>query len=300
MTGMIFDIQHFCVDDGPGIRTTVFLKGCPLRCAWCHNPEGLSRKIQVAFQADQCVYCGRCVPACSKSCHKVSAGIHDLNRTECVLCTKCTEVCPMNALRVMGREASVEEVLSEVLKDQLFYAQSGGGMTLSGGEPFEQSEFAVALLKAGKLAGLHTCVETSGFCPQQVIEAAAKWTDLFLFDVKETDPIRHKQFTGVDNTLIISNLRRLNELGIPVVLRCPIIPEYNACQEHLKGIAELANSLNNVQEIHLEPYHPFGVDKYSTLGLEAQCSSRDFMPGEDSQHWMNMLQPLVNVNVRIS
>lgn len=300
MTGMIFDIQHFCVDDGPGIRTTVFLKGCPLRCAWCHNPEGLSRMVQVAFHADQCVHCGRCVPACSKGCHQVSADAHKLNRAECVLCTECTAVCPVNALRVMGRVVSVEEVLADVLKDQLFYVQSGGGMTLSGGEPFYQSEFTLALLKAGKQAGLHTCVETSGFCPQKVIEEASEVTDLFLFDVKETDPIRHKQFTGVDNALIVSNLRHLNKLGVPVILRCPIIPGYNARQEHLEGIAALANSLSNVQEIHLEPYHPFGVDKYANLGMEAEYDSREFMSSEDSQHWLNVMKTLVNVNVRIS
>lgn len=206
----------------------------------------------------------------------------------------------MNALRVMGREVSVDEVLADVLKDRLFYQQSEGGMTLSGGEPLAQHEFAIALLKAAKAAGLHTCVETSGFCSESVIREAAALTDLFLFDVKETDPVLHRQYTGVDNAQIISNLHHLSEIGTPVILRCPIIPGYNARKEHFKGIAALAHSLHNVVEIHLEPYHPFGVDKYANLGLEAECQNREFMSQEDAQLALNFLKPLVQVPVRIS
>lgn len=206
----------------------------------------------------------------------------------------------MDALRIIGRMADVDEIIADVLKDQLFYQQSGGGMTLSGGEPFYQSEFAIALLKAGKKAGLHNCVETSGFCPTAVIEEAALSTDLFLFDVKETDAALHKQFTGVDNALILANLCRLSEMGVPVTLRCPIVPSYNVRTDHLKGLAALTNSLKSIVEIHLEPYHPFGVNKYDQLGFDADCKDREFMPAEDVQQVQSFLESLVHVPVRIS
>ena len=173
-------------------------------------------------------------------------------------------------------------------------------MTLSGGEPFYQSEFSIALLKSAKEAGLHTCVETSGFCPTSVIEEAAPLTDLFLFDIKETDEALHKQFTGVDNALILNNLRRLSELRAPVILRCPIIPGYNARQEHLDALATIVKSLNHIMEIHLEPYHPFGVNKYDDLGLDAKCKNREFMPSEDALQAQRFLESLVPIPVRIS
>lgn len=281
MDGMIFDIQHFCVDDGPGIRTTVFMKGCPLHCAWCHNPEGISRQLQISYRKDACAACGRCVEACPQSCHqrKQESNLynHLYYRSNCSVCGKCVEACPAEALKVMGRTATVEEVLRDVLKDKLFYDTSDGGITLSGGEPFFQSAFAIELLKAAKQAGLHTCVETSGYTSESVIREAAEYTDLFLLDMKETDPLLHKQFTGVDNEVILHNAKVLSELKKDIILRCPIIPGYNDREEHFAGIAHLANALETVREIHIEPYHPFGVDKYYELGLKPIYENREFM-----------------------
>lgn len=300
MKGMVFDIQHFCVDDGPGIRTTVFMKGCPLRCAWCHNPEGLSRKVQITYFADKCLSCGRCAAACDHGGHSIAEDGHVFSREGCVQCGACVEACPAGALKVAGREMEPEEALREVLKDRPFYENSGGGITLSGGEPFFQSEFALELLRGARQAGLHTCVETSGHCPKEVIEAAAELVDLFLFDVKETDGELHKRFTGVDNARILENLRVLAEKNRPVILRCPIIPGCNDRREHILGIAQLANSLRNVREVHLEPYHPFGVDKYTRLGLEPSYASKEFMPNEDIESMRELLQSRVAVPVKIS
>ena len=300
MTGMVFDIQHFCVDDGPGIRTTVFMKGCPLRCLWCHNPEGLSRAKQVSYDEDKCVDCRRCVAACERHAHQVVSGKHTLDRGICVRCGHCIEACPVEALRIFGQEMSVEEVLEDVCKDRLFYETSEGGVTLSGGEPFYQSEFTIALLKAAKAAGLHTCVETSGFCSEQVIREAAPFVDLFLLDIKETDPVRHKEFTGVDNGPILHNAELLSDLQKDMILRCPIIPGCNDREAHYQAIAGLANRLKTVREIHIEPYHPFGVDKYLNLGMEAGYDSREFMENDKAEEAVAVIRKYTEVEVKIS
>lgn len=298
--GTVFDIQHFCVDDGPGIRTTVFLKGCPLRCVWCHNPEGLEAKPQMFFHADKCVLCGRCADACERNGHVFTEDGHILERKYCIHCGTCAEACPTDALRVTGKEMTVEEVLADVLSDKPFYETSGGGMTLSGGEPLSQGKFACSLLKAAKDAGLNTCIETSGFCPESVLEEAAAYTDLFLLDVKETDDVRHKQFIGVERDRILRNARRLSELQKPIILRCPVIPGCNDREEHFRQIAALAAELGTVREIHLEPYHPFGIDKYESLGIEPAYMNRVFMPKEQAEKWRQLLQNCTDLPVVIS
>lgn len=299
-TGTVFDIQHFCVDDGPGIRTTVFLKGCPLRCAWCHNPEGLSVTPQMFFHTDKCVLCGRCVAVCDRGGHSIVEDKHVFARENCIRCGACVAACPAEALRITGKDMTVDEVLADVLSDKPFYETSGGGLTLSGGEPLSQGKFACALLKAAKDAGLNTCVETSGFCSEDTLEEAAAYTDLFLLDVKETDDARHKQFTGVDREKILRNARRLASLQKPIILRCPVIPGCNDREEHFRQIAALAADLGTVREIHLEPYHPFGVDKYESLGLEPVYANRVFMPGEQSEKWQKLLQSCTDIPVVIS
>lgn len=299
-TGIIFDIQHFCVDDGPGIRTTVFLKGCPLGCIWCHNPEGKSGNMQLSFEEEKCVRCGRCLTACKLGVHSFSGEKHRLNRKNCVGCGACVKACPAEAFRIFGRKVSVSEVLSDVLKDRAFYVNSGGGITLSGGEPLRQGEFTLELLKASKQAGLHTCMETCGFGQKEVLQEVAQFTDLFLFDIKETDKDLHKKFTGADNELIMSNLFLLDELDKEVILRCPVIPGCNEREEHFLKIADLANKLKNVREIHVEPYHPFGLDKYQKLGMEAVYQNKEFMPGERAAACINLIRMYTDVEVKIS
>ena len=298
MTGTVFNIQRFCVNDGPGIRTTVFLKGCPLSCAWCHNPESNSARPELFYDADQCVSCGRCVSLCPQKAHLMENGRHQLRRESCVRCMACAEThCP--ALAAAGETRRAEDVMAEVLRDRPFYQASGGGMTLSGGEPFFQEAFALKLLRLAREAQVHTCVETCGFAPLSVLEQAARWVDLFLYDIKLTDPALHRQWTGVSNDRILENLRALDKMGAKTVLRCPVIPGVNDTPAHFQGVAKIANSLMHLQEIHLEPYHPLGVSKARRLGRESLLEGS--FPSEAAvQDWIRQIQPLVRVNVRKS
>jgi glycyl-radical enzyme activating protein len=270
MTGMVFDIQKFSLHDGPGIRTTVFLKGCPLRCLWCHNPEAHEAGPEISFIPSKCVGCGVCVQACPQNGHAIASdGTHSFHRTRCRRCGACTETCYAKALESIGGEMSVAAVLTDVEKDKPFYATSGGGMTVSGGEPLFQFDFTLALLQEAKRHGLHTCIETCGFAPFERLERLVPVVDLFLYDYKETDPARHREYTGVPPEVIVDNLVRLDRLGAKSILRCPIIPGLNARDDHFAGIAALANRLRNLGEIHLMPYHPLGHPKSARLGKQA-------------------------------
>ena len=299
MTGTVFNIQRFCVNDGPGIRTTVFLKGCPLSCAWCHNPESKSPRPELFYDADKCVSCGRCVSLCPQKAHLMENGRHQLQRESCVRCMACAEThCP--ALAAAGETWRAEDVMAEVLRDRPFYQASGGGMTLSGGEPFFQEAFALDLLRLAREAQVHTCVETCGFAPLSLLEQAARWVDLFLYDIKLTDPALHRQWTGVSNDRILENLRALDKMGAKTVLRCPVIPGVNDTPAHFQGVAKIANSLTHLQEIHLEPYHPLGVSKARRLGRESLLEGISFPSEAAVQDWIRQIQPLVRVNVRKS
>ena len=299
MTGTVFNIQRFCVNDGPGIRTTVFLKGCPLSCAWCHNPESNSARPELFYDADQCVSCGRCVSLCPQKAHLMENGRHQLRRESCVRCMACAEThCP--ALAAAGETRRAEDVMAEVLRDRPFYQASGGGMTLSGGEPFFQEAFVLDLLRLAREAQVHTCVETCGFAPLSLLEQAARWVDLFLYDIKLTDPALHRQWTGVSNDRILENLRALDKMGAKTVLRCPVIPGVNDTPAHFQGVAKIANSLMHLQEIHLEPYHPLGVSKARRLGRESLLEGISFPSEAAVQDWIRQIQPLVRVNVRKS
>ena len=268
---LVFNIQKFSVNDGAGIRTTVFLKGCMLDCVWCHNPESKSPKPQLFLNSRLCVGCGAC--------------------------GACVDAC-VGALEMSGNPMTVEEILAEVRKDKAFYDNSGGGMTVSGGEPLFHPSFTLALLKAAKEEGLHTCIETSGFAAWKDVEALIPYVDLFLWDVKETDAALHKQFTGVDNARILENLHRLDAAGAKMVLRCPIIPGYNARPEHLAGIAALANSLANVQRIEVEPYHPRGSSKSAAIGENYALEGLGF-PAEDVvKGWMETIAAATSVPVK--
>ena len=296
--GTIFDIQHFCVDDGPGIRTTVFLKGCPLSCLWCHNAEGISGKKQLAFQRENCVLCGACVTACPAACHKV-AEKHEICFSQCLACGACTRACPTEALKIYGKMMTVDAVMERVLLDRPFFESSGGGVTLSGGEPLYQAEFALALMESIKNEGLHLCVETSGFCSRAVMNRAAYYTDLFLFDIKHTDPAMHKKLTGQDNAGIMENLQLLSELDKKVVLRCPLIPGCNDTEEHYLAVAELSCRMKNIMEIQLLPYHPFGLDKFYALGLEPGYQNQELMSQTSAELACHMIQKHTKTPVKV-
>jgi pyruvate formate lyase activating enzyme len=269
-TGQIFDIQRFSIHDGPGIRTTVFLKGCPLRCLWCGNPESIRAEPSLSYQADKCIACGQCIAACPEEALSADAdGRAELDRQRCTECGRCAPHCDAKALEMVGREASVEEVMATVLRDRDYYRESGGGMTLSGGDPIFQPRFAEALLRAAKAHHLHCCVETSGYALGGVFNALLPLVELWLYDYKETDSRRHERFTGKSNELILANLQRLHDAGARILLRCPLIPQHNATKEHLDGIAALAGRLPKLQGVELLPYYDLWRAKLERFGFES-------------------------------
>jgi pyruvate formate lyase activating enzyme len=296
--GLIFDIQRFSIHDGPGIRTTVFMKGCPLSCLWCHNPESQAAKPELFFSPEKCIGCGNCVEACARGCHRFEDDIHVLDRDRCVCCGDCRLDCYAQALELVGKTMTVEEVLAEVLKDRPFYTKSGGGVTLSGGEPMQQFEFARALLVAAKRAGLSTCIETSGMSTAERFVALIPSVDLFLYDIKETDPEVHRQCTGAENRAIVENLRSLDRAGALLILRCPIIPGLNDRDTHFQQIAELAGSLTHVKEIHVLPYHALGTAKSRRLGKMPPLAETP-MPDElQTRQWISSIQAHTGLPVR--
>ena len=291
--GNIFDIQRFSVHDGPGIRTTVFLKGCPLNCIWCHNPESQRTTDNLAFYESKCVKCGACIEVCPNSVHIINGEKHALDRHGCLSCGKCVEACSYGALEIYGKRETVESIISEVARDKTFYKNSGGGMTVSGGEPLMQGDFLVALLKSAKDEGIHTCIETSGFGSEKVVRSVAEYTDIFLFDVKATNDEKHKKLTGVPFSPIKKNLLLLDSLGKNIVLRCPLVPGINTDEEHIENIAEIAVSLENLLEINVMAYHTLGNGKYDALGMDNKMSGHDAMSKEDKEKYINAISEAI-------
>lgn len=289
MNGMIFDIKKFAINDGPGIRTAVFLKGCPLKCWWCHNPESQEKSPELSFSPDKCIGCGFCQSVCPNG----------LNRENCIHCGKCTAKCYAGARELIGREASVSEILAEVIKDRPFYENSGGGMTISGGEPLYQPDFTALLLAAAKQEGLHTCLDTSGFASWSVVKKILPLVDLFLYDLKETDAEKHLLYTGVPLDIILENLQKIDAAGGKMILRCPLIPGLNDRKAHAAEIARIASGLKNLQEINLMPYHPLGESKLVRLGKDSRYSG-DFAPKQALEELRLLIGECVSVPVSFS
>jgi pyruvate formate lyase activating enzyme len=267
MTGTIFNIMRFAVNDGPGIRTTVFLKGCPLACSWCHNPEGLHASAEVAYRPERCAHCGACIEACPE--HALTDSLEGVQRSMdlCVSCGTCAGACVTGAREEMGREITVNALLTELLKDLVFYEESGGGVTFSGGEPLLQFEFLIEALAACKHAGLRTAVETTGFASAEKVRSLLPMTDLFLYDLKIMDLDRHRLFTGVSNARILENLRMLAGEGAPLIVRVPLIPGVNDDEDNICGVAAMVAGLETVPPIHLLPFHAGASGKYRALGM---------------------------------
>lgn len=264
--GRLFDIKRFSIHDGPGIRTTVFLKGCPLKCRWCHNPESQSPAAQLLMHQQRCVACGECVTACP---HEAITLQHDTPITDmakCQNCAACVAVCYAEAREMVGYSSNVAAVLAIVERDRLFYEESQGGVTFSGGEPLQQPDFLLSLLKACKTRQIHTVVETCGHAPTAVLERLRPFVDLFLYDLKHLDAQRHRQLTGVSNTLILKNLLHLAAQQHALIVRVPIIPGLNDAPQHIHQLGKFVADLPNVSRIDLLAYHNSAQEKYRRLG----------------------------------
>lgn len=262
--GTIFDIQRFSVNDGPGIRTIVFLKSCPLHCAWCANPESQCASPELMYARANCLQCGDCVKICPEKALTLRDNEIVIDRARCTACGDCVEVCPTNALRIAGRVVRAGDVLREVERDTAFYANGNGGMTLSGGETLQQPEFALALLQLARARGIHTTVETCGWSNTENTTRVLSQTDLILFDLKHWDAQAHADATGKSNTRILENAMVASKLGVRVILRTPVIPNFNDTVADMTIIGKMARTWG-LREMHLLPYHTYGVPKYAAL-----------------------------------
>jgi pyruvate formate lyase activating enzyme len=267
--GTVFNIQRYSIQDGPGIRTTVFLKGCPLRCQWCSNPESQNRQPEIAHRDSLCTGCGKCREVCAPQAIKLEQKTVTIDRKLCNNCGKCVDVCLPGALKFYGQKISAAEVLHEVEKDAQFYRSSGGGVTVSGGEPIFQPDFTAALFRLCRDKGIETCIETTGCGSIRALEKVLEYTDLVLYDIKLRDSAVHKKWTGRVNETIIRNLGIVVKKGIPVIIRVPLIPGVNDSEEEIGKIAGLAaGALIKPRRINLLPYHKFGMGKYQQLDRE--------------------------------
>ncbi|HJD96948.1 glycyl-radical enzyme activating protein [Mailhella massiliensis] len=264
--GTVYNIQRMSTKDGPGIRTTVFLKGCPLHCLWCSNPESQSFVPELLFFRNLCTGCGACVASCPAGAAVQEEGISGLDRSRCLSCGACAAVCPTKAREMSGRLMSVEEVLAVLRKDALFYENSGGGVTFGGGEPTAAGQFFLDLVEASVMEGWHVTVDTCGFCPEERFRKALAMADLFLFDVKHMDPVRHRELTGQDNALILRNMEAALLSGREVRIRMPLMPGLNDSEENIAAMADFFGKFGR-SEIEIMPCHAFGRNKYAALSL---------------------------------
>ncbi len=287
-TGVVFHIQRFSIHDGPGIRTTVFLKSCAMSCFWCHNPEGGHPHPEIQYFQDRCIACGECVKACPNHAHEMQNGQHIFLRERCQASSECVETCYSNALELTGKHMRVEGIMEEVLRDRAFYESSNGGVTLSGGEPALQRDFARELLERCKGEGIHTAIETCGYSRWQDLEALLPVTDLIMMDIKLMTPDKHQVATGNSNQRILANARRLTLTDKPIIFRTPVVPTVNDSQEEIGKIVTFVRRLMDLRrkdgrgtgesegiKYELLPFHKLASDKYFSLGLENKVSNID-------------------------
>jgi len=298
--GMIFDIQRFSIHDGPGLRTIVFLKGCLLHCLWCCNPEGINHTPELIFYPRRCYGCGECIQICPQRAITIVSGENKVNirREKCDNCGACVSVCNSRALILKGKEMTVEEILKEVEKDMIFYQISGGGLTLSGGEPMEQVDFAKELLSAAKKVGINTAVETCGYVNPDSFVEVLRNVDYLLYDIKHIDPQRHKKFTGKDNKIILENLKLAAKICPSVTVRIPFIPGFNDSRKEIFQIVEFISSIPIVS-VHLLPYHNFGSSKYESLGKEYKMMSVKSVEKKKIERIKSLIEEKYPVKIQI-
>ncbi len=280
ITGMIFDIKKYSIHDGPGLRTTVHMKGCPLSCWWCHNPESQSMAPAVLFRSERCIACGACVGSCPNGAISVADGRLVTDARICSGCGRCEAVCPAGARELCGRRYTVEELMTELRKDEIFF-RDGGGITFSGGEPLVQPEFLLEALKACGREGFHRAVDTCGFGDKKYILEAAKETNLFLYDIKHMDPVKHKEYTGVDNIIILENLAAISEAGAKINIRFPFMPGLNSDDENIHALGAFAAKLKGITAVNILPYHTVAKGKHSRWHMDYKLP--DLLPPTAAQ-----------------
>lgn len=287
--GFIFDIKRFAIHDGPGTRTTVFLKGCPLRCRWCHNPEGQLPLPQLSVSSQRCMACKTCLPLCVPNAIALNGG-PIVDRVLCDQCGACAVACPTETLQMIGRSIMLTELIDELGRDRILYEESGGGVTFSGGEPLMQGEFLAASLKACKEHGWHTAVDTSGFGHPDVVAQITGYTDLFLYDLKVVESGKHRQWAGADNEIVLRNLFDLNDRGAHVIIRVPMVPSLTATEENIHSISTMLRSKTNINEIHLLNYHSHGRSKVDRLGLSETLPRMHPLSHDEMQYFARALR----------